>query len=436
MGRVRTWPLVFLALALGLILASGCTNDDTNPFDPAQDQDPPVVTSFAYNDGVVTWTTNEPALCVVEYTPVGEDFYHYAYESNETRETSHSATLLGMEDGEEYAVRVRSMDRAGNEAYRTDVELPSSITGTSFDGDTMTLSMIDVGWGLAMVLTSPSGGHMMIDAGSNNHLDGVLTFLEEHGIDALEVAAVTHHHADHYGGYVGETDDQCATIVEPGVMDLYSIGNVVVPDEVNIVSAMGGCLLYKVNYYNFPVTYVKQGDSSFNTDALRWDMTPGFSIQVLSGGVGMQSVGYEGIEPAEPNGNNDSVVYKFNFHDVSYITMGDGEYFVEHYVIDYYGRQGVNADLLQVAHHANDDATSPFWLSNVLPRIGLISNAMVEAPLEKEIVLEALRRYDADYFVTDRIFPNTSRNAPPVYGNLIAVTDGETIEVILEEHDW
>jgi beta-lactamase superfamily II metal-dependent hydrolase len=435
MGRVRTWPLVFLSLALGLILASGCS-DDTNPFDPAQDQDPPVVTSFSYSDGVVTWTTNEPALCVVEYTPVGEDFYHYVYETPNVHESSHSATLLGMEDGEEYAVRVRSMDRAGNEAYETDTELPASITGVSFDGDTMTLSMIDVGWGLAMVLTGPSGGHMMIDAGSVSHLDGVITFLDEHGIDAFEAAAVTHHHGDHYGGYVGETDDQCATIVDPGVMDLYWIGDVILPDEEHIVSNLGGCLLYKINEYNFPVTYVKQGDSSSNTDALQWDSTPGFSVQVLSAGVGMQSVGYEGIEPAEPNGNNDSIVFKFNFHDVSYITMADGEFFVEHYIIDYYGRSGVDADLLQVAHHANDDATSTYWLSNVLPRIGFISNAMVEAPLEKEIVLDALRRYDADYFVTDRIFPNTSRNAPPDYGNLIATTDGSTIEVMLEAHDW
>ena len=61
---------------------------------------------------------------------------------------------------------------------------------------------------------------------------------------------------------------------------------------------------------------------------------------------------------------------------------------------------------------------------------------MIEASLEKEIVLQGIRAVDADYFVTDRITPNTPRDAYPIYGNVLAVTDGETIEIVLEEHDW
>jgi beta-lactamase superfamily II metal-dependent hydrolase len=116
--------------------------------------------------------------------------------------------------------------------------------------------------------------------------------------------------------------------------------------------------------------------------------------------------------------------------------MADAEYFVERYIMDRYGPAGVRADVLQVAHHANDDATSEFWLENVDPRVGLISNAMVEAPLEKEVVLQGIRAVDADYLVTDRIVPNTPRDAEPTYGNLIAITDGETVEIVTEEHDW
>jgi beta-lactamase superfamily II metal-dependent hydrolase len=130
------------------------------------------------------------------------------------------------------------------------------------------------------------------------------------------------------------------------------------------------------------------------------------------------------------------VAFRFTFGGVSYVTMGDAEFFVERYIVDRYGRAGVRADLLQVAHHANDDGTSPFWLSNVDPRVGLISNAMIEAALEKEVVLTALRAADADYMATDRIVPNTPRNVAPIYGDLIAVTDGETIEIVTEEHSW
>jgi hypothetical protein len=61
---------------------------------------------------------------------------------------------------------------------------------------------------------------------------------------------------------------------------------------------------------------------------------------------------------------------------------------------------------------------------------------MIESALEKESVLQGIRAADADYFVTDRVFPNTPRDVEPTHGNLIATTDGETIEITLEEHEW
>ncbi len=432
MGRVRLWPLGLTVLAL--LVISGCSEKENNPFDPAQDRDPPVVTSFSYANGVATWTTNEPALCILEYGPGGgEEYYHYVYESDKEHASDHSATLLGMEAGEEYTLRIRSIDRAGNEAYEATAAMPRLVDGTSFGGLTMTLSMIDVGWGLAMVLTTPDGSHVMIDAGQVSKLDDVLTFLQDHGIDIFDAAVVTHHHSDHYGGYVGD-DDELDFV--PGIMDLYAIGVVILPDPAYLLDGIRPALQDKIDLYNFPVAFVRQGDSNGSLDALRWDATPGFSVQVLSAGVGTQLIPPAEVGSLELSGNNDSVVVRFNFGDVSFITMADGEFFVEHYIVDYYGRYATEAHVLQVGHHANDDATSTFWLDNVRPRVGLISNAMAEAPLEKEIVLNAILRYQADYFVTDRIFPNTSRNADPIYGNLLAETDGETIEIILEPHDW
>jgi beta-lactamase superfamily II metal-dependent hydrolase len=124
------------------------------------------------------------------------------------------------------------------------------------------------------------------------------------------------------------------------------------------------------------------------------------------------------------------------FGGVSFITTGDAEFYTEYAVVDAYGRDGVRADLVQIGHHGNDDATSELWLDNVSPRIALISNAMIEASLEKEVVLQGIRAVDGDYFITDRILPNTPRDAYPTHGNVIAVTDGETIELVLEEHEW
>jgi len=372
------------------------------------------------------WTTDEPALCVLEYAPVGGQYRNFVYESTKDYSTDHSVTILGMEDGESYTMRVRSRDRAGNEDYLTDVALREAYSGTAFDGATMTLSVIDVGWGLSMAFESPGGAKVLIDAGSRDHVGDVLTFLYEHGITYLDYAVGTHHHADHTGGY----------IADGGVLDNLWVGAFIAPDTTYLLDPFDIGLRDKVTEHNIPVYYVKQGDDSSNREILDWDDTPGFFVQVLSAGVGTQFAPGPDYISEDAEGNNDSIVFRFTFGGVSYITMADGEFFVERYIIDRYGRSGAKADLMQIAHHGSDDGTSEFWLDNVDPRVGLISNAMAEAPLEKEVVLQNIRAAGADYLVTDRIVPNTPRDAEPTYGDLIAVTDGETIEVIAEEHEW
>jgi competence protein ComEC len=418
-------------VAAVLAVVTGCSDRAVNPFDPLQDPDPPVVTSFAFEGGVATWTTDEPALCVVEYGPSGGEILHYTYESTKTHATEHEATLLGMEDGEHYFLRVRSTDRAGNEGHSASAVLPATIEGVAFDEPVMRLSMIDVGWGLSMALETPGGAAVLIDAGRSELGPWVAEFLYDHGISYLDYGVVTHHHGDHEGGFYGDPGDEI-----PGVLDMIGVGGFIVPDPTYILDTISPSLEELLEYYNIGVTTVTQGDDSSNHPSLDWDSTPGFYVQVLSAGVGTQFVTDPAYLPEDVEGNNDSVVLRITYGDVVFMTMGDAEFFVEYYILDEYGGPAVRADLMQVAHHANDDATSELWLDNVDPRIGLISNAMIEAALEKEVVLQGLRAVGADYFVTDRIFPNTPRDADPSYGHLIAITDGETIEIVLEPHDW
>jgi competence protein ComEC len=413
-------------VAVALSVLAGCSDRAVNPFDPAQDPDPPVVTSFSFDGGVAAWTTDEPALCVIEYGPTGGDFLHYTYESTKVHSTTHRATLLGMEDGEDYFLRIRSTDRAGNEEYSASAALPATIQGVAFDEPVMRLSMIDVGWGLAMSLVTPGGTTVQIDAGRSVYGPRVVDFLYDHGVSYVDYAIATHYDADHYGGFEGFG----------GILHTMGVGTFFVQDPTHSLESMPARLADTLAYYNIPVDTLTQGDDSASNPALDWDDTPGFFVEVLASGLGSQFIDDPDYYPEDLVGNNDSIVLRITYGDVVFMTMGDAEFFVEYNIIDTFGGGAVRADLLQVAHHGNDDATSELWLDNVDPRIGLISNAMVEAPLEKEVVLQGLRAVGADYFVTDRIFPNTPRDAEPSYGNLIAITDGATIEIVLEPHDW
>lgn len=436
MARVKLWPVALLAVIAAVL--AGCSDREVNPYDPRQDPDPPIVTSFGFQGGVASWTTDEPALCVVEYGPARGDYLHYAYESTKAYSGTHRATLLGMEDGEEYRVRVRSLDRAGNEGNDASVALPTTINGVAFGGVVMTLSMIDVGHGLAMVLTTPDGSNVLIDAARLERLDQVVTFLDEHAISYFDAAVATHYDSDHWGGFgtydPGNPPDDPPEEVD-GVLNRYWFGAFVAPDTRYLYGGMPDLLENKIERYDIEIVHVEEGDTSFNTDALDWDDTAGFEVEVLSAGVGglIYDPDEEGDEGAMSN--NNSVVLRIRFGGVTFVTTGDAEFFAEYRMIDRYGGSALRADVLQVGHHGNDDASSEIWLDNVSPRIGLISNAMIDAALEKEVVLQGLRAVDADYFVTDHVCPNTPRDADPTYGNLIVVTDGETIEVIVEEHE-
>jgi len=426
MKRARSSLLVLLTLGVTLVALWGCSEKETNPFDPNQDTRAPEVTNFVYSGGAASWSTDEPTLSVLEYGPVGGDFTHYTYESTKYFSTFHEVRLLGSDDGEDYQVRVRSVDRAGNTSTTAGPVVPATIEGDTFTGESMRLLMVDVGWGLSMALTTPDGSNVMIDAGHPDHLNDVLTTLSDYGVSVFDAAVVTHYHIDHYGGYSEEG----------GVLESFNVGVFLAPDTTTVYRQMTASLAGALDDQGVEVVYVRQGDDSSTSPALQWDATPGFRAQVLGSGLGglvdiEDDSGIEGM-----NTNNDSVVLKFTFGGVSFITTGDGEHFAEYRMIDAFGREALRADLLQIGHHGSDDSSSELWLDNVSPRVALISNAMIEAALEKEEVLQGINAVDADYYVTDRIFPNTPRDADPTYGNIVAWTDGETIEVVLDEHPW
>src|SRR3954453_7431812 len=61
----------------------------------------------------------------------------------------------------------------------------------------VTVSILAVGQGDAILVQSPEGKSALIDAGPSSH---VVTMLKQRGITSLDLVILSHHHADHYGG--------------------------------------------------------------------------------------------------------------------------------------------------------------------------------------------------------------------------------------------
>jgi PKD repeat protein len=111
---------------------------------PPADTTPPVIknvstSSETETSAVITWTTNEPGSSQVEY---GETTEYGLTETSDELVTAHSITLSGLEPNTVYHYRVKSKDKAGNEA--------SSMDNTLFtlqEKSPYSLGLLSLEWG-------------------------------------------------------------------------------------------------------------------------------------------------------------------------------------------------------------------------------------------------------------------------------------------------
>jgi competence protein ComEC len=76
---------------------------------------------------------------------------------------------------------------------------PGSVADIGVPGH-LTVTVLDVGQGDAILIESPSGDAVLVDSGPPGAGAAILPYLEERGIDALTHAIITHDHIDHTGG--------------------------------------------------------------------------------------------------------------------------------------------------------------------------------------------------------------------------------------------
>jgi len=68
---------------------------------------------------------------------------------------------------------------------------------TATQAGTLSVEFLDVGQGDAILIRSPEGKTALIDAGPSKD---IVPLLRRRGVTSIDLVAVSHHHADHYGG--------------------------------------------------------------------------------------------------------------------------------------------------------------------------------------------------------------------------------------------
>ena len=206
----------------------------------------------------------------------------------------------------------------------------------------LTVHFLDVGQGDGAVIITPEGRVILIDAGPPAAADDVVRALNELGIETINLAIISHAHADHIGGL----DDVLAAF------PVLYFGDPAFPHP----SEMYARLLERVLELGIPSRVLEAGDWIAVED--------GVDLFVLAPRPAF-------IEGSRSDVNSNTVVLLLVYDQVSVLFMGDAEEETEIGLLS--GGWLRDVDLLKVAHHGSEYATTAAFLESARPELAVIS---------------------------------------------------------------
>jgi competence protein ComEC len=205
----------------------------------------------------------------------------------------------------------------------------------------LSVSFLDVGQGDAILIESPSGAQVLIDAGAGR---GVLREISAHTswLDrTLDVVIATHPDMDHIGGlpYVLERYN-VAHVVESGVVDDGADAHALaraIADEAGVA-----------------MHTARRGQV--------FDLGDGALLEVL-----FPDRDVSGMEP-----NAGSVIVRLVYGDIAFLLTGDAPQAIEKYLVSLYG-SSLSANVLKAGHHGSKTSSADVFMSAVGTTYAVIS---------------------------------------------------------------
>jgi len=208
------------------------------------------------------------------------------------------------------------------------------ITQTS-DGQ-LTVHFLDVGQADSILIQTPAGKTMLIDAGNNDDDSFVTSYIRNQGISKLDIVVGTHPHEDHIGGL-------------DTVINTFDIGQVVMPTATHTTQT-----------YKDVLTAIKNKGLKITAAKAGVDLDLGQDVTVkLVGPI----TTYEDL-------NNNSAIIHLTFGKTSFLFAGDAEEDAEADIMA--AGYNIKAEVLKVGHHVSSTSSSQKFLEKVKPAYAVI----------------------------------------------------------------
>lgn len=205
------------------------------------------------------------------------------------------------------------------------------------NNQTLEVYFIDVGQGDSTLIVEEDEA-MLIDGGLPTASQKIYSFLEKKNIQHLKYIVDSHAHNDHVGGLSAALEySSCEEVLVPYLDS----------DNERFQS-----FLEKAKEKDVSITQAKDGESYFLKDA---------EIKILGP-----------TDLIENEDNNNSLVFRLDYKNVSFLFTGDAEQMEEQLLL-YNHYNDLKVDVLKVGHHGSHNAASSAWMNAVDPQYSVIS---------------------------------------------------------------
>jgi competence protein ComEC len=280
-------------------------------------------------------------------------------------------------------------------------------------GGELTVRVLDVGPvnGDSILISSPAGKTVLIDAGDTTKGKAVVDALKRYNVQQLDYFIATHPHPDHVGG---------SAEVFKAVKVLNVIDNGQQPSVPSVQSVSKKTSAKQppslVKFYDDYKAALSASGAHYETarPGTKYDLGGGALLTVLAPSEPFFTKEQMRTGGNEPNAN--SIVVRLDYGAFSMLLAGDAEEQTEHRLLT--KELNLEARVLKVGHHGSKYASSADFLKRVKPEIAIVScGAWNRYGHPAQSVLDRLRAANVKLYRTD------------LHGEITLTTRGNSSEI-------